>query len=125
MGHILSKQGITPVNSKLEAIRFVPRPKDVSQLRSFLGMLNYYSKFSKDFSSKLRPLHPLLSKGNVGLFSCLDMILTLYSETLLAKQMQISSVDFSYNLRLMMIWIQMNTMCLQPRQMNYLSLQQR
>ena len=45
MGHILSKQGISPVNSKLDAIRLAPRPKDVSQMRSFLGMLNYYSKF--------------------------------------------------------------------------------
>ena len=45
MGHILSKHGISPVNSKLDAIRLAPRPKDVSQMRSFLGMLNYYSKF--------------------------------------------------------------------------------
>ena len=48
---------------------------------------------------------------DVGLFSCLDMILTRYSETLLAMQIQISSVDFPYNLRLIMIWIQMNTVC--------------
>ena len=49
MGHILSKQGISAVNSKLDAIRLAPRPKDVSQLRSFLGMLNYYSKRIKAF----------------------------------------------------------------------------
>ena len=49
MGHILSKHGISPVNSKLDAIRLAPRPKDVSQMRSFLGMLNYYSKFIKIF----------------------------------------------------------------------------
>ena len=51
MGHILIKHGISPVNSKLDAIRLAPRPKDVSQMRSFLGMLNYSSKFIKDFSS--------------------------------------------------------------------------
>jgi len=61
MGHILSKQGISPVNSKLDAIRLAPRPKDVSQLRSFLAMLDYYSKFIKDISSKLHPLYQLLS----------------------------------------------------------------
>ena len=61
MGHMLSKQGISPVNSKLDAIRLAARPKDVSQLRSFLGTLNYYSKFIKDFSSKLHPLYQLLS----------------------------------------------------------------
>ena len=57
MGHILSKEGISPVKNKLDAIRLAPRPKDVSQLRSFLGMLNYYSKFIKDFSSKVHPLY--------------------------------------------------------------------
>ena len=62
MGHILSKQGISLVKSKLEAIQQAPRPADVSQLRSFLGMINYYSKFIPDFSSKLHPLYELLSK---------------------------------------------------------------
>ena len=47
--------------SKLDAIRLAPRANDVSQLRSFLGMLNYYSKFIKDFSSKWHPLYQLLS----------------------------------------------------------------
>ena len=61
MGHILSKHGISPVNSELDVIRLAPRPKDVSQMRSFLGMLNYYSKFIQDFSSKLHPLYQLLS----------------------------------------------------------------
>ena len=61
MGHILSKQGISPVKSKLEAIQQAPRPADVSQLRSFLGMINYYSKFIPDFSSKLHPLYEHLS----------------------------------------------------------------
>ena len=61
MGHILSKHGTSPVNSKLDAIRLAPRPKDVSQMKSFLGMLNYYSKFIKDVSFKLHPLYQLLS----------------------------------------------------------------
>ena len=63
MGHILSKQGISPVKSKAKAkaIQQAPRPADVSQLRSFLGMINYYSKFIPDFSSKLHPLYELLS----------------------------------------------------------------
>ena len=58
---ILSKQGISPVESKLEAIQQAPRPADVSQLRSFLSMINYSSKFIPDFPSKLHPLYELLS----------------------------------------------------------------
>ena len=57
----LLKEGISPVKNKLDAICLAPRPKDVSQLRSFLGMLNYYLKFIKDFLSKVHPLYQLLS----------------------------------------------------------------
>lgn len=41
MGHILSKQGISPMKSKLEAIQQAPRPADVSRLRFFLCMIDY------------------------------------------------------------------------------------
>ena len=61
MGHILSKQGISPVQSKLETIQQASRTTDVSHLRSFLGMINYYSKFISEFSSRLHPLYELLS----------------------------------------------------------------
>ena len=46
-----------------------PRPTDVSELRSFLGMINYYSKCIKDFSSKLHPLYELLSDKTKWLWS--------------------------------------------------------
>ena len=61
IGHILSKHGIIPVKSKLDSIQLADRPKDVSQPRSFLGMLNYYAKFIKDFSTNLHPLYEFLS----------------------------------------------------------------
>ncbi len=35
---------------------------DVSQLKSFLGMINYYGKFLPDLSTVLSPLHRLLQK---------------------------------------------------------------
>ena len=47
---------------------------------------------------------------SVGLFSRLDMILTLYSDSAGKANADFSS-RFPYNLRLMMIWIQMNTVC--------------
>ena len=40
-----------------------PAPTDVSQLRSFLGMVNYYSGFIPNLSSILNPLNSLLCKG--------------------------------------------------------------
>ena len=57
LGHIISPEGLQPTKTKVRAIKDVAVPQNVSQLRSFLGMVNYYSKFLKDISSKLIPLY--------------------------------------------------------------------
>ena len=62
LGHIVSKKGLQPTDDKIRAIRDGPVPQNASQLRSFLGMVNYYGKFLKDVSSKLSPLYRLLHK---------------------------------------------------------------
>ncbi|CAG9137931.1 unnamed protein product [Plutella xylostella] len=62
LGFIIDKDGLRPDPTKLEAISSAPRPEDVSQLKSFLGMLNYYGKFIPNLSSLLHPLHNLLRK---------------------------------------------------------------
>ena len=43
-------------------IHEAPAPKDVSQLKSFLGLLNYYCKFLPNLSTTLAPLYKLLQK---------------------------------------------------------------
>ncbi len=48
--------------SKVKAIIEAPIPKDLTELRAFLGLLNYYSKFIKNSSHKLHPLNNLLKK---------------------------------------------------------------
>ena len=45
---------------KLQAIVDAPAPKDVSQLKSFLGLVNYYSKFLPHLANTLVPLYALL-----------------------------------------------------------------
>ena len=49
--------------SKVEAIVKVPAPKNIAELRSFLGMVNYYGIFIPNVASKLHPLHSLLETG--------------------------------------------------------------
>jgi hypothetical protein len=63
LGHRISAQGIQPVSGKVRAVREAPTPKDVSQLRSFLGMLNYYGKFLPNLATLLRPLYDLLQSA--------------------------------------------------------------
>ena len=64
LGHVIDKNGLHVTESKTEALRNAPTPTDVSQLKSFLGLVNYYSNFVKDLSTTLKPLYELL-KDNV------------------------------------------------------------
>ena len=63
LGHRISAKGIQPTEQKIEAIRNAPEPKDVTQLKSFLGAVNYYGKFLPDLSTVLAPLYQLLQKN--------------------------------------------------------------
>ncbi|XP_018406799.1 PREDICTED: uncharacterized protein K02A2.6-like [Cyphomyrmex costatus] len=62
-GYLLREDGIHKEPSKMEAIRNMPRPQNVSGVRAFIGMINYYSRFIKNLSSILRPLNKLLHKN--------------------------------------------------------------
>ena len=62
LGHIIILQGIGPDSEKVEAIKKLIPPRNVSQLRSFLGLARYYRKFIHNFSEIARPLNKLLKK---------------------------------------------------------------
>lgn len=63
LGFKIDEYGIHPIQEKLSCINDTPPPKTATQLRSYLGMLNYYSKFIPMFSVPLKPLY-FLSKGS-------------------------------------------------------------
>lgn len=50
------------MEKNVEAILEAAEPRNVGELRSFLGMLTYYSKFLPNMSSLLAPLYQLLEK---------------------------------------------------------------
>ena len=60
LGHMIDSNGLHPTPSKVHAISHAAVPKNVSELRSFLGMLQYYSWFIPNLSTILKPLHDLL-----------------------------------------------------------------
>eukprot|EP00731_Ephydatia_muelleri_P020829 Em0013g556a len=63
LGHHISADGIRPAEGKKRAIEDAPRPQNVGQLRSFVGLLNYYGKFLPNMADILAPLYRLLRKG--------------------------------------------------------------
>lgn len=59
-GYRINKYGIQKVKSKIDAIQNVQVPRDKSQVRAFVGLINYYRRFIKDASTILQPLNNLL-----------------------------------------------------------------
>jgi len=58
----IDQYGLHPTDEKVQATESAPAPRNVTELRSYLGLLNYYGRFLTDFSSRLAPLHVLLRK---------------------------------------------------------------
>jgi len=64
LAHILDGNGITADPRKVNAIQEMEEPKDVPELRRFLGMINYLGRFIPDLASKTEPLRSLMNKKN-------------------------------------------------------------
>jgi hypothetical protein len=63
LGHVVSAQGIRADPGKVSAVQNFPTPKDVSSLRSFLGLANYFRRFIYRFSHVAAPLNAITSKN--------------------------------------------------------------
>ena len=63
LGHRISGKGLQPTDKKVKAVRAAPAPTNLTQLKSFLGLINYYCKFMPNLSNTLSPLYRLLQKG--------------------------------------------------------------
>ncbi|GBG90969.1 hypothetical protein CBR_g51573 [Chara braunii] len=69
LGHRLSANGLEPEATKVEVIRNWPRPANVRELRSFLGLASYYRKFVPKFFVIAHPV-PRLTSKNVAYAWC-------------------------------------------------------
>ena len=63
LGHEITEAGLKQTVDKVRALVEAPVSKDISQLWSFLGLVNYYVKFMPNQSSALAPLNQLLQKS--------------------------------------------------------------
>ncbi len=65
LGHRIGAEGLAVSQDKVESVRTWQRPKDVSDVRSFLGLAGFYRRFVKDYSKIALPLTEL-TKEAVG-----------------------------------------------------------
>jgi len=84
LGHVISDKGVATEPNKIKAIKDWSAPRNLHELRSFLGLASYYRKFVKGFSKLASPLTDLLSKdkpylweeGQGQAFESLKQVLT-------------------------------------------------
>ena len=62
--HVVSEEGVQTDPKKIAAVKEWERPHNVHTVRRFLGFVNYYRKFIKDYSKIARPLYNLISGDN-------------------------------------------------------------
>ena len=62
LGHSIDANGVHATEEKIKAIVEAPVLKNLAELRSFLGLLNYYGRFIPNLSTLLYPLNELLRK---------------------------------------------------------------
>lgn len=63
LGHVISKEGLSPCLGKVTAVLHAPAPRNVKELQSFLSLISFFRRFLPNLSGRLHPLHSLLTDG--------------------------------------------------------------
>jgi hypothetical protein len=63
LGYVINKEGLHTSPDKVKAIIDSPEPTNITEVKRFLGVVNYYRSFIPNASSIMSPLHELLRAG--------------------------------------------------------------
>lgn len=62
LGHRLNREGLSKTDERTKSVVDKPSPKDVTEVRAFTGLVNYYAKFIQNSAQIMYPMYRLLQK---------------------------------------------------------------
>ncbi|GBN58635.1 Transposon Ty3-G Gag-Pol polyprotein [Araneus ventricosus] len=65
LGYLITPQGSRPLPNKVQAIMNYKRPENIQDLRTFLGILNFYRRYLKDAAKNQALLHEYLKDAQI------------------------------------------------------------
>ena len=100
LGHRVDADGLHSLLDRVQGIKEAPRPKSVTELRSYLGMLTYYGKFLPNLSTTLHPLLVLLRKDVKWMWGLAQMKAFVTTKELLTSDKCLTHFDSTLPLTL-------------------------
>ena len=99
-GHEVDRHRLHKTQEKVDAVVNAPRPENIQQVRSFLGLVNYYHKFLPNLATTLNPLNRLLEQGKLWKWTaeCEEVFVSV--KKLITSDMVLTHYDPEQQLRL-------------------------
>ena len=88
VGHKIDQNGIRPLQDKLKVIQELKEPKNENELKSFLGAIQYLSKYIENLSAQTELLRQLLKRNNEWIWT------PEHSETFTQLKNKITEIPF-------------------------------
>ena len=95
LGYWITREGIQPVKDKVASIMNIAEPKTRKQLRSFLGVVNYYRDMWIKRSHVLAPLSALTSKNVKWRWEDKERAAFNMAKRIIAREVMLAYPDFS------------------------------
>lgn len=116
LGHVITASGISPISEMEE-------PTNVSELRSFLAMVNQVDKFIPQLPEKDKAFHDLLSKKNCWVSDTDQVKAFKVLKYALSNRKTNVSADTSYGLRGVLLQKLKNECSLSPTEQRYVQVE--
>lgn len=94
LGHMIDEYGVRPDPGKVAAVLNFPTPKNVTNIRQFVGLAGWMRKFVPNFSIIAKPLYDRMKKGKAFVWGTEEEVAFVNLKQLLCKEPVLRCPDF-------------------------------